>query len=138
MVIKTNKKAQKNLILLSKLSVSGLNQFLAIIFYLIWILVGLFMLIFIYGNIRQGILKSLFTTPSSSEVSQAPQTTTETTLPGVGTVNIACVQNSLTTEAIQKILASGDNSQLTDEEKAKLDTCIVESSEDTKSPPDSQ
>ncbi len=100
------------------------NEILGIIFYAIWILVGLFFLLFIYGNIRQGALTGLF---RSSEVqNEQAQPPTETTIPGVGKVNIGCIQESLTTDAIQKILSSGNTSSLTGEEKAKLEPCILE------------
>lgn len=100
------------------------NEILGIIFYAIWILVGLFFLLFIYGNIKQGALTGLFR-PSKVQNEQA-QPPTETTIPGVGKINIGCVQEALSTEAIQKILTSGNTSNLTDEERAKLEPCILE------------
>ena len=101
-------------------------KFLAFVFFVIWISVGLFFLLFIYGNWRQGAFRSLLSPPPapSTQGTQAPPT--ETTLPGIGKVNIECVQSSLSSEAIQKIVTDGNTSKLTDEEKAKFEPCIIE------------
>src|SRR3989344_8010189 len=70
-----------------------LIKILAAIYLVIWILIVIFFLIFIYGNWRQGAFSGLFSKPQAPQNQvQAP---VETDLPGVGKVNIACVQNSL-------------------------------------------
>ena len=108
-----------------------LIKFLAVIYLLIWILIGILILIFIYGNFKQGAFRGLFSKPQvPQEQMQAP---TETDLPGVGKVNIACVQNSLSTDAIQKLVQNGDISKLTDDEKAKLEPCIIQKEDATTS-----
>jgi len=111
-----------------KISPPKYLQFLATLFFAIWILVGIFFLIFIYGNWRQGAFRGLLAKPQPvpQQQSQAPA---ETDLPGVGKVNITCVQNSLSTDAIQKIVQSGNTSTLTDDEKAKLEPCIIQKEE---------
>src|SRR3989344_7602716 len=102
---------------------------LSVIFYIIWIVVGIALLLIIYGNFKQGAFKGLFSpAPAPPAQTQAPA---ETTLPGIGNVNIACVQSALTTEAIQKIVKDGNTSNLTDEEKAKFEPCIMEAEQAT-------
>lgn len=114
-----------------------IKSLLAITFYLIWIIIGIFFLIIIYGQIKQGALSSIFGKSSQTQqASQQPQADipTETTLPGVGKVNIECVQNSLDSSAIQKLITEGNTSTLTAEEKSKLDPCIVEKESPPPSP----
>ncbi len=117
----------------SKPILHKLDEILSIVFHLQWILIGTFFLLLIVGQIRQGALKSILASSNagSPDVSQAP---TETELPGVGTVNIECIKQALTTETIQKILQSGDTSTLTVDEKSKLDPCIVAAESPTPSP----
>ena len=105
-----------------------LIKILAAIYLVIWILIGIFFLIFIYGNWKQGAFKELLAKPQPvpQQQTQAP---VETNLPGVGMVNINCVQSSLSTDAIQKLVQSGDTSKLTDDEKAKLEPCITQKEE---------
>lgn len=104
-------------------SLHKVNDALSLVFYIVWIVIGLFFLLVIAGEVRQGALTSLI----GGAPSPAPETSipSETELPGVGIVNIACVESSLSSEAIQKLVIQGDASTLTDEEKAKLDPCIV-------------
>lgn len=108
-------------------ALSRVNAVLAALFYIIWILIGVFFLLFIYGNIRQGLLKQLFG-PTQEQMQQqaAQQAPTETSLPGVGKVNIECVQSALSEEVIQKLLTDEGTSNFTAEEKEKLSPCIVE------------
>lgn len=134
MPTKTAKKTSNKLSFLKKLTFTNVNRFLAFLFYLIWVLVGLYALLVVFANIRQGALKSLFAKPPSQETSQAPQAPVETTIPGIGKVNIECIQSSLTPDEIQKIVQTGDDSKLTAEEKAKLEPCIIEKAEATASP----
>lgn len=105
---------------------------LAIVFYLMWIVIGAFFLFVIFGQIKQGVLSSLV----GSEKSPATQvqTPTETDLPGVGKVNIECVQTSLSGEAIQKLITEGNASTLTADEKAKLDPCVIAAESPAPSP----
>jgi len=112
----------------------SLNQSLGILFYLIWILIGLFFILFIVANFRQGAFRGLFSSSSQAQQQAQTQTPEETTIPGIGTVNIACVQQALSSEAITKIAQSGNTSSLTDEEKTKLEPCIVEKESPAPSP----
>jgi len=103
---------------------------LATIFFVIWILIGLFMLLFIYGNIKRGAFKGLLSNaPAQQQAPQQTEAPTETAIPGVGKVNISCVQ-ALGNETIQKIVTSGTK-DLTDDEKSKFEPCIVEKEEAT-------
>lgn len=105
-----------------------LIKFLAVIYLLIWILIGILILIFIYGNFKQGAFNGLFSPRPPQQQTQV-QPPAETDLPGIGKVNIQCIQDSLSKETIQKIVETGDASKLTDEEKGKLEPCIVEKEE---------
>ncbi len=61
---------------------------------------------------------------TQTPVSQT-QPQTEADLPGVGKVNIACTEQALSQDAIQKVMTKGDTSVLTADEKTKLEPCIV-------------
>lgn len=111
-----------------KNTVGKISQVLSVFFYFIWILIGLLVLVFIYANLRQGAFSGLFSPRPLQQQTQV-QPPAETDLPGIGKVNIQCVQDSLSQETIQKIVETGDASKLTDEEKAKLEPCIVEKEE---------
>lgn len=101
-----------------------LNDILAALFYVLWILIGIFFLLIIAGQIRQGALSSVIGKPAQNQTPQV-QAPTETDLPGVGKVNIACVQQSLDQAAIEKLVVEGNASTLTADEKSKLEPCIV-------------
>ncbi len=112
---------------ISKLLVLGkVTVFLSIVFYLIWILIGLFLLWFLFANFKLGAFDQLLgkrqAAPQSETADQVP---TETSLPGVGTVNISCVQQNLTQDAIAKLVQDKSDKNLTDDEKTKLEPCIV-------------
>lgn len=125
------KSKNKKLPFVSVLNVDRANKFLALIFFIIWILIGLLILLFIWANIKQGAFDGLFRPRTQAPAqTQAPN---EAKLPGIGTVNVECVQGSLTDEAIGKIVQEGDTSKLTDEEKGKLEPCIVQKEETTPS-----
>src|SRR3989344_5957719 len=101
-----------------------INQSLAIIFYLMWIVIGLFFMLLIIANIHKGAFRQLFAPPQ-----RAPpqvQRPSETTLSGIGKVNIECIQSALSNEVIGKIIQEENTTFLTDEEKAKLEPCITE------------
>lgn len=99
---------------------------LAIAFFTIWIIIGLLFLFFIWANIRQGAFSGLLSgTPPQQQGPPASQIPTETDLPGVGIVNVECVQNSLSEEAIQKLVSDGQ-AALTDEENTAFEPCLVE------------
>ena len=103
------------------------NDILSLIFHLIWIVIGLFILVLIYGQIRSGALSQAIGMgqPTGNYQSSAP---TETDLPGIGRVNVDCVRTGLKPESIQKILESSSSAGLSADEKATLDKCIVTSS----------
>ncbi|MCR4325038.1 MAG: hypothetical protein NUV69_05115 [Candidatus Curtissbacteria bacterium] len=96
---------------------------LAAIFFIIWIVIGVFVLFIIFQGLRSGAFSGLGSqSPASGQEVQAP---TETELPGIGKVNIECVQGALSPESIQKLLENNDVKVLTAEEKQKFDACIV-------------
>lgn len=102
------------------------HKILSLIFYIIWIPIGLVFLLSVYANFRQGAYKNLLN-PAAAPSSQTgqPNAPAEADLPGVGMVNVSCVQSALNSEAIQKIIAAGNTSNLSDDEKSKLQPCIV-------------
>ena len=111
-----------------KSRLKSIKAILAIVFFLIWIPVGLFFLLFVYGNFRQGAFKYLLggQPPAQQQQQQTNQPPAETTLPGVGVVNIGCVQSSLKPETLQKLTQPDGVSLLTAEEKSLLEPCIVQ------------
>ena len=68
-------------------------------------MVGIFFLWFIVANFRAGAFDQLISRPQP--VSQTPdqsQTPAETTVPGIGKVNVACVQKNLSEDSIVKMV----------------------------------
>ena len=104
---------------------SWLNSIFAGIFYVIWIVIGLFILAIITQGIRRGDFTALLASNRPVPV-QGKQSPTETTIPDVGKVNIACVQEVLSPESIQKLVSGGDASFLVGEEKTKFEACVLE------------
>ncbi len=100
-----------------------INVYLATIFLLIWIFVGLFASLVVLQSIKQGFLNGIFSKTQAPVSQTQPQT--EADLPGVGTVNIACTEQALSQATIQNIMTKGDASVLTADEKTKLAPCIV-------------
>ena len=113
-----------------------INDILAILLYLLWIVIGAFLILVIVGQIRQGALQSIFGGPNIQTQTEAtPQVPAETDLPGIGRVNIQCVRDALSQEAIQKILTEGNISGLTAEEKKKFEPCVVADTSPTPNSP---
>lgn len=100
------------------------REILATLFYLIWIVIGVFFLLIIIGQVRQGALSSVIGEGPPATTSQVP-TQTETDLPGVGRVNIDCVKKALKPESLQKLATSGDATFLQGDEKTNFEACIV-------------
>lgn len=104
-----------------------INDVLSTLFYLIWIIIGVFIVLMIIGEIRSGALKSIIGGPAANQQQVSDvQAPTETEIPGIGTVNIDCVKGALSTESISKILEAGNTSGLSDEERTKFEPCVVE------------
>ncbi|MBI2599239.1 hypothetical protein HYW40_03400 [Candidatus Curtissbacteria bacterium] len=101
-----------------------INIYLATVFLLLWIFVGIFATLVVIQSVKQGALNGILGKQQPPKAQIEPQT--EADLPGVGTVNIACVESALSQEAIGKIFQKGDTSDLTAEEKSKLDPCLIE------------
>ena len=118
------------------IAIVNFSSLLSIIFYIIWILIGLFILWFVYANFRLGAFDQLMGRQSNVSAQADPQTQqpTETTVPGIGKVNIECVQTSLSEDSILKMVKDKSNASLTDDEKAKLEKCIIEKEQAAVSP----
>lgn len=75
--------------------------------------------------------------PGQTQQPQAPpEAPTETEIPGVGKVNVACVQNTLSPQSIQELVVAQNVSALNGEERERFEKCLVSGesspSEDTK------
>lgn len=108
------------------IALQKINSFLSIVFYVIWILIGLFIIWFIFANFKLGAFDQLIGKPrASAQTQDQTQAPTETDVPGIGRVNIQCVQTNLQPDAIQKIVQDKSEKNLTDDEKKKLAECKV-------------
>jgi len=99
---------------------------LAAIFFVIWILIGVFVLLLLADGFKRGAYQGLFGRQNQQQESQAPQPPTDVDLPGIGKVNVECAQSTLSDESIQKIVTEESTKSLTDDEKASFEKCIVE------------
>lgn len=117
------------------LAINNISSVLSIIYYIIWIPVGLFFLWFIVANFRVGAFDQLMSAKKSDLAQTQEQSIpAETAIPGIGRVDVACVQSSLQEDAIVKIVREKSTASLTDDEKAKLEPCIVEREQASSSP----
>ena len=99
---------------------------LAAVFFVIWILIGVFVLLLLADGFKRGAYQGLFGRQNQQQQTQAPQTPTDVDLPGIGKVNVECAQSTLSDESIQKIVTEESTKSLTDDEKASFEKCIVE------------
>lgn len=103
-------------------------KLLAFVFFIIWILIGIFVLAFIVQGTRRGMFDYVLfgKVPQAQEAPQA-QAPTETTLPKIGTINIACAEKALKPESIQKLVGEFDYdiTKLEASEKTEFEKCIV-------------
>jgi len=106
---------------------------LAIIYLITWILIGVFVGLVIILSLRQGAFAGLFGSRPAT-VSEGNQSAAQTIIPGVGLVDVACVKQALPQETIQKIITTGNTSALTEDEKAKLEPCIIQKEAASPSP----
>ncbi|MBI2327319.1 hypothetical protein HYU92_03265 [Candidatus Curtissbacteria bacterium] len=104
----------------------AVDRFLSLIFHLIWIVVGIFVLLSIYANLRQGAYQEIFNSTGPQQQAVSQQVPSEVNLSGIGKVKVDCVQSALSSDSIQKMVQEGSTNSLTDEEKAKLEPCILE------------
>ena len=96
-------------------------KILSFFFYLIWIIIGVFL-------IFQGVYTAVLSrkAPSQTQQTTDTQAPSEVDLPGIGKVNVKCVQGALSQESIQKILQEENTQSLQGEEKEKFEKCVVE------------
>lgn len=106
----------------------GLIKLLAFGFFVIWILIGLFVMAFIVQGTRRGMFDYVLfgKVPKAQEAPQV-QAPTETALPKIGTINIACAEKALKPESIQKLVGEFDYdiTKLEASEKTEFEKCIV-------------
>ena len=115
----------------------GFIKLLAFVFFVIWILIGLFVAAFIVQGTRRGMFDYVLfgKVPQAQETPQV-QAPTETTLPKIGKINIACAEKALKPESIQKLVGEYDYdlSKLTASEKTEFEKCIVEKPKSSPTP----
>jgi len=115
-----------------KIHAHRLLTYLGIAFFAIWVVIGIFLLLVIVQGFRRGAYAGLLTSSQPNQSQQAqPQDTssqqpTEADLPGIGKVNIACVQQALSPDSLQKVLQSKDVSVLNTDERTKFQLCITQ------------
>lgn len=113
--------------------VQRLMIYLGLVTMIVWFVIGLYFLPIIYTSVKSGqYFASLGISRSTASPEPTTPSTTEATLPGIGKVNIACAQNALPVEALQKIVADKNVNSLTDEQRKKFEPCVTE--KDTSSP----
>ncbi len=111
------------------------NSLLSLVFYTIWIVIGLFLLLLLVQGLKQGLYSSLLNRSSQQQQqAQTPEAPAEADLPGIGKVNVQCVKEALSQESIQKILEETSSKSLQGEEKEKFDKCIVEAAAPSPTP----
>jgi len=96
------------------------TKILSFFFYLIWIVIGVFL-------IFQGVYSAILSRKAPTQTQQVADTQapSEVDLPGIGKVNVKCVQGALSQESIQKILQEGNTQSLQGEEKTNFEKCVV-------------
>ncbi len=122
----------------SRLSLKSITFSLSIIFFLIWIVIGAFLLVVIVQSLRQGAFAGLFSSPQSTPTSAGSQEASQTLIPGIGLVDVNCVKQAISTDSIQKIVSEGSTSSLSAEEKTKLEPCILQKEASSPSPSPAQ
>lgn len=101
-------------------------NFLATVFFIIWILIGLFVLLILADGFKRGAYSGLFGKQTQEQPTQTSQPPQEVDLPGIGKINVACAESTLSDESIQKIVTEESTKSLTDDEKTNFEKCIVE------------
>lgn len=105
------------------------NKILSFVFYLVWILIGLFILLVVYSGIKQGAYKNLLAPKQEAPQSDVSNTSpAEVEIEGIGKINVECTQNALLSESIQKLVQSKDINSLSEEERKKFEECLVKES----------
>ncbi len=106
---------------------------LAFVYLIIWILIGAFVGLVIIQSLRQGAFAGLFGS-RPAPAADTSQASSQTIIPGIGLVDVACVKQALPQETIQKIVTAQDASGLTDDEKKKLEPCVLQKEAASPSP----
>lgn len=121
-----------------KLRRIGQIKILAFIFLVIWILIGLFVLTFIVQGTKRGMFDYvLFGKVPQAQQAPNVEAPKETSLPKIGTINIACAEKALKPESIQKLVGEFDYdiTKLSADEKTAFEKCIVEKPKESPSAP---
>lgn len=123
---KIDKTIIKTISIFTKVRHFKILHVLAAVFFVIWILIGIFVLLILADGFKRGAYQGLFGKQSQQQQAQTPQPPSEVDLPGIGKINVECAQSTLTDESIQKIVTEESTESLTEAEKASFEECIVE------------
>lgn len=99
-----------------------LNLILALIFLVLWISIGGFFSFLIMENLK-AMAKQKVTDSIGTQMDQSIPT--ETSMPGIGNVNISCVEKAVSSDIIQKVFTDEGTNNLSVDEKTKLEACVV-------------
>ena len=124
--LKIDKTIGKTISILSSVKNIKILHVLAVVFFVIWILIGIFVLLLLADGFKRGAYQGLFGRQSQEQQTQTTQPPQDVELPGIGKVNVECAQSSLTDESIQKIVTEESTKSLSDDEKTNFEKCIVE------------
>lgn len=105
-----------------------LNLIFALVFLVLWILIGVFFSFLIMENLKAMASQKVTDSIGTQTNQSAP---TETSMPGVGKVNIACVEKAVSSDTIQKVFTDNGTNNLSADDKAKLEACVVPGGEAT-------
>lgn len=117
----------KKLLSLTIIAYKTIKEILLLSFVVLWIIIGGFFIWFIGANFSHGSFEGLMKKPQAETAASEKFSPTEVNLPGVGQVNVSCVQGSLPEESIVKVIQQGNTDSLTADEKAELEKCKVTS-----------
>lgn len=103
-------------------------KLVALVYLVVWVLIGIFVLAFIVKGTQKGMFNYvLFDKTPPAQAAPQGEVPTETDLPKIGTINIACAEAALTPESIQKLVGEYDYdiTKLNADEKSSFEKCIV-------------
>lgn len=104
----------------------GLFILIAVASMIIWIFVGGLLSIFIVQGWRSGLLERFLSTEPPRQVQQEKvPTPIEANLPGIGRVNIECVQTALSNSSIKNMIQAENTNVLKEDEKTRFEKCVV-------------
>ena len=100
---------------------------LAALFFLLWIFIGIFVSLFIVQGVRQGLFPGLFSGSVQGASSNASAPPSDVSIPGVGKVNVDCVNKlNLSQDSLSKLSQPNGVNSMPAEDKVKFESCITQ------------